>query len=309
MNKLLALLFSFFFINGYAGIEDCYRKLENKLGSGGMKNIDYIYLINLDQRPEKWANCLDQLLPYGILPERFPGIYGWSLSPAVLNDMAVKFQHGMWTGKESVMHFPMDGDGTPQWVFLSGAFYGKGCLSGWTVKGTLGCTLSHLSILKDAYDSGYNTIWIMEDDIAVYEDPHILSDLIEELDQLVGQGGWDALYTDYNFLAVDKSKDLSSQIPSLYWRPDMPYLDVRFLADYTELGEKFVKIGSRMRNHSIIYSRSGIERIVNFYKARNNFLPFDNEIALIPGIRLYTLKKAIVSFNETTSDTRSRYFR
>jgi GR25 family glycosyltransferase involved in LPS biosynthesis len=307
--KMLALFSAIVFIHCYAGIENHYRKLENKLGSSGMENIDYIYLINLDQRPEKWISCLNQLIPYGIFPERFPGIYGWTLSPAVLNEISVQFQHGMWTGKEAVMHFPLDGDGSPQWVFLSGAFNGKGCFSGTTVIGTIGCSLAHLSVLKDAYDSDYKTIWVMEDDIAIYEDPHQLSDLILELESLVGPNGWDVLYTDYNFLYIDPNQDLSSQIPERYWRPDMPYLDVRFVGQHQDVGENFMKIGSRMRNHSMIYSRSGIEKIVNFYRTHNNFLPYDNEIALIPGIRLYTLKRPIVSFNEVTSDTRDRYFK
>jgi hypothetical protein len=307
--KIHALIFGVFLIHSYAGIEDHYQKLEHKLGSSGMENIDYIYLINLDQRPERWVNCISQLIPYGIFPERFSAIYGWTLPPAVLNDMSLQFQHGMWTGMEQVMHFPLDGDGTPEWVFLSGAFYGRGCFSGWSVKGTFGCTLSHLSVLKDAYDSGYNTVWVMEDDIAIYEDPHQLSGLIKELDALVGEDNWDVLYTDYNYLVVDETKEILPQIPGLYWRPDMPYLDVTFLAEHYDVGEKFMKIGSRMRNHSMIYRRCGIEKILNFYRAHNNFLPYDNEIALIPEIRLFTLKKPIVSFNEVTSDTRDRYFK
>ncbi|MFI5334690.1 MAG: hypothetical protein ACHQT8_05960 [Chlamydiales bacterium] len=31
--------------------------------------------------------------------------------------------------------------------------------------------LSHLSILQDAFDSGYETIWVMEDDIEVVRNP------------------------------------------------------------------------------------------------------------------------------------------
>lgn len=303
------LLFICCLIHCYAGIEDHYRKLKNKLGSSGMENIDYIYLINLDLRPERWANCLDQLIPYGIFPERFPGIYGWALSPAELNGIALTFQSGMWTGKESVMHFPLDGDGIPQWVYLSGAFNGKGCFSGWTVKGTIGCSLAHLSVLKDAYDSGYDTIWVMEDDIFIWEDPHQLSDLIKELDTLVGPNEWDAFYTDQNLLVVDPNKDIYSEIPALYWRPDMPYRDVRFLAEHHDVGEHFIKIGSRMRQHSVIYRRRGIEKILNFYRDHGNFLPYDNEIALIPGIQLYTSRKNIVSAREVTSDTRTHYFR
>jgi len=291
-----------------AGIENQYRKLESKLGSSGINNVDYVYLINLDQRPEKWTHSIKQLAPYGIFPERFSGIYGWTLSPEALNDMALKFQHGMWTGREYVMHFPLDGDGTPEFLPLTGACYGKAFFSGWTVKGTIGCTLSHLSVLKDAYDEGYKTIWILEDDIIVVDDPHKLSALLEELDVLVGPEGWDVLYTDFDYLVVDKTKDLASQIP-LMWRPDMPYLNIQFLAEHKDVGGKFMKIGSRMRAHSMIYRRSGIEKILEFYRAHDNFLPYDQEIALIPGISLYVVKNSVVSFNETTSDTRYKHFR
>ncbi|HSX03671.1 MAG TPA: glycosyltransferase family 25 protein [Rhabdochlamydiaceae bacterium] len=302
-----ALFFLLFSLQCYAGIENQYRKLENKKGCVAPRNIDYVYMINLDQRPEKWNRSSLQLSPFGIIPERFPGIYGWTLQPDVLNDMGLKFQHGMWTGREYVMVFPPDKNGEYEFIFLNGACYGKACFSGWTVKGTIGCTLSHLSVFKDAYDSGYQTIWVMEDDIVVVEDPHRLSAVIEDLDALVGSDGWDVLYTDYDCLFVDKEKDLASQIP-LKWRPDMPFLNIQYLIEHQDMGEKFVKIGSRNRAHSIIYRRSGLQKIMDFYKTHDNFLPFDEEISLIPGMRLFVVKKSIVSYHEITSDTRYRYF-
>ncbi len=303
--KIISLLMLSIFC--YAGIEDQYVPLKFKFGCSTIRNVDYIYLINLDSRPERWTNCMNQLAPYDIFPERYPGIYGWTLSPQVLHDMALKFKQGMWSGKECIMHFPLDGDGSPQLLYLSEGFYGKGCFSGWTVKGTIGCTLSHLSVIKDAYDSNYKTVWIMEDDISIKRDPHALSQLIDELDSLVGEDGWDLLYTDFDWLVVDKTRDIASQIP-LYWRPDMPNFNVNLLAEHTELNEHFVKIGSRMRAHSIIYRRCGLEKIVNFYKTHDNFLPYDDEVALIPGIRLYVVREPVVSFHEVTSDTRKRNF-
>ena len=60
----------------------------------------------------------------------------------------------------------------------------------------IGCALSHLSVIRNAYDAGYQTIWVLEDDIAVEQDPHRLSALIDKLDSLVGKEGWDILYTD-----------------------------------------------------------------------------------------------------------------
>ena len=63
-------------------------------------------------------------------------------------------------------------------------------------RGTIGIVLSHLSVLQDALDSGYDTIWVMEDDIQIIRNPRKLSKLIAKLDALVGKNGWDVLYTD-----------------------------------------------------------------------------------------------------------------
>src|ERR1700744_788748 len=66
------------------------------------------------------------------------------------------------------------------------------CLS----RGAIGIVMSHLSILQDAYDSGYETIWVMEDDIEFIRNPLVISDLIDKLDTIVGKSGWDILFTD-----------------------------------------------------------------------------------------------------------------
>ncbi len=304
---LFSCVFFALLIPCHAGIENHYRKLEDKTAGFGVKDIDFIYMINLDQRPERWIQCAMQLAPYGIYPQRFPGIYGWTIPPSILNEIGLKFQHGMWSGFEYVLHFDPHGNGERTYIPLDGKAYGKTVFSGWTVIGTIGCSLSHLSVLYDAYTSGYETIWVMEDDIRILKDPRLLSDLMEELDALVGPEGWDALYTDYDFLVVDKERDLRSQIPMM-WRPDMPLLSIDFLAEHQDVGGKFLKIGSRMRAHSIVYRRCGIKKILDFYREHNNFLPYDQEIALVPGIKLFVVKDTVVSFHEVTSDTRVKHF-
>jgi hypothetical protein len=301
-------LFFFFLMSAlFAKFEDHYRKIEKKTGCRAPRNIDYVYMINLDERPERWIQSMQQLAPLGIIPLRVPGIYGWSLKPDELNDMGVKFQPGMWTGKEAVMVFPPEKNGYWDFVDLGNAPYGTACFSGWTVKGTIGCSLAHLSVLKDAYDSGYETVWVMEDDIFLEDDPHLVSSLIEELDLLTAPDGWDVLYTDFDRLVVNPNQSLESQIP-LMWRPDMPFRDISFLAHHVPLGEKFMKIGSRMRAHSIIYRRSGLEKIIGFYREHDNFLPYDQELALIPDIQIYVVMKSVVSYREKTSDTRLWHF-
>ena len=205
------------------------------------------------------------------------------------------------------MHFPPDGDGTPTFIYLNGGCYGKACFSGWTVKGTIGCSLAHLSVLNDAYNEGFNTIWVMEDDISLEQNPHELSDLIEELDALVGPDGWDVLYTDAMHLVINPDTPIETQIPYL-WRPDMVNLDLNYFAKHQDVGTKFMKIGSRDRAHSIIYRRSGIKKILDFYRAHNNFLPYDVEMSLIPGVNKYVIKRSVVTAFETTTDTRHRHF-
>lgn len=290
-----------------SNIEDHYKQIDFKGASRGPKGIDFVYMINLDNRPERWKEATGLLAPYGIYPQRFSAIYGWTLQPDLLNDISLTYAPGMKIDQEYVMHFPINGGGEPVFIWLGPADYGKGVFSQWTVKGTIGCSLSHFSVLKDAYDSGYETVWILEDDIAIIDNPHKLTDRIQELDDLLGKDGWDVLYTDYDYLVVDTSRDLTPQIPMM-WRPDMPNRDIRFLAEHKDISDELMQVGSRMRAHSMVYRRCGIEKILNFYREHGNFLPYDQELALIPGIRTFVVKNNIVSVFERTTDTRNRYF-
>lgn len=283
-----------------AGPLDHLRPIDERKGGFEVEGIDFIYLINLDQRPERWDNCLKQLFPYGIFPQRFPGIYGWSLPIDVIQDIGLKFAQGMSPGPESVATFSQESQ--PQLVFPQ---YGQTIFSNVATKGAIGCTLSHLSVLKDAYEAGYETIWILEDDIVVLDNPHLLSERIRELDALIDD--WDLLYTDFDRLVLDPNRSVASQF-AMMWRPDMPFLNTEFLRHYTEVNQRFAKIGNRIRTHSIIYRRSGIEKVLEFYREYNMFLPYDNELSLIPDIQLYVLRQNIVSSKEVTSDTRHKNF-
>jgi hypothetical protein len=303
----MKIVLLFFCLHLAADIQDHYKKIEKKIICSSPRNIDCVYLINLDQRPERWLQSIQQLIPYGIVPQRFAGIYGWTLPPEVLNDIGLKFQHGMWSCGQQVMIFPKEYNGAWDFIYLSGAHYGTACFCGWTVKGTIGCTLSHLSVLKDAWDSGYRTVWILEDDFQIVDNPHKLSDRIEELDQLVGVDGWDVLYTDFDYLMTDGKRDVAEQLPWL-WRPDMPHLDLSRFELHIPLNEHFLKIGSRNRAHSILYRRCGIEKIMKFYQTHGNFQPYDQEMAFISDLQMFVLTQSIVTAKEVTSDTRCRHF-
>lgn len=272
----------------------------------GLRNIDFIYLINLDQRAEKLEKCLSQLKPYGISPHRFSAVNGWSLSRGALNDLGVKFLPGMLSG-EWVVYFPLEGQRV--FDFLREECYGKTFFSRWMTPGTIGCALSHLSVLQDAYDSGYQTIWIMEDDILVERDPRLLSSLIDKLNALVGKEGWDILYTDIDTLdkpLYTEENDFESDLKGdlwFFWRPDINLSDRSSFAKRSLLSEDFMKIGSRMRTHSMVISRSGMKKILEFEKRHRLFIPYDHELAIVPDIQMFSLRYDLVTHDVSSSDT------
>ena len=78
---------------------------------------------------------------------------------------------------------------------------------------------------------GYETIWVMEDDIEVLMDPEMISELIDELDALVGKKRWDVFFTDQDIRGSE------GYIPAYgsAARPDMDCSNrARFCKKFTE---------------------------------------------------------------------------
>src|SRR5438445_11681514 len=87
--SILLLAFAYCPLN--AGIEVHFKKPINKYGYHEMRHINYIYMLNLDQRPEKFEKCRLALEPYGIAPYRFSAVNGWTLPLEVINSVGVRF--------------------------------------------------------------------------------------------------------------------------------------------------------------------------------------------------------------------------
>lgn len=272
-----------------AEIEDYFKKVKDKSGSHQMRNIDFIYMINLDQRPEKFESCVKRLNPYGICPYRFSAVNGWELSLEAINNLGIKYQFWM-TGGHWGTFYPMDGDGRAEHeiVQIVGKTYFCHCMS----RGAIGIVLSHLSILQDAYDSGYETIWVMEDDIEIIHDPHILSNMIEKLDGLVGKNEWDILFTDQ-----DTKNQEGHYVPclSFAWRPNFAPSNPNRFVERTNISADFRKIGARYGAYSMIVRRSGMKKLLDFIKSHHIFLPFDMEFYLPADMRFYTVTSDVVS--------------
>lgn len=265
-----------------------FKKIEDKLENEKfqVKNIDFIYLINLDTRPDRWNRCLRQFAPFQIRPHRVAGIDGWKLSQEVFNDIAMEARP------------PMEYDQTVQLSFVVGgapgkpfneSIYGKRCLHGSAPGGGMGGCLAHLSILNDAYLAGYQNVWVMEDDITVKGNPHHLAEYLDRLDQCAP--GWDVLYTDDDCYYT--AHNVRSHCGSAQWlRPGMPMTEA--LIERKAVGSDFFKIGGRTQAHSYIVSRSGLEKILRFVKSSNLFFPFDTELPCIEGLTLYNLRYDLV---------------
>ena len=245
-------------------------------------------MINLDERPDKWKMTSEHLHQFGLYPYRFSAVNGWELSLEALDQIGTKFLPGM-QGLFLGTKYPLDKNFEPVHaiIYEYGQTYFSHCMS----RGAIGIVLSHLSVLQDAYDAGYETIWVMEDDVLAVQDPNRMSELIEHLDRLVGKGNWDVLFTDPDTKANNGryvSCFSAAKKPNFYPKNPNNY------ALREEVSSEFKRIGARYGAYSMILRRSGVELILNFIKEHRLFLPYDMEFYLPVGIRMYAPLNDIV---------------
>ena len=288
MKRILLILISW--LSAFHGeLADHLKKAEGKLPIHRMRNIDFIYMINLDERPEKFAFCKAELGKYGIIPYRFSAVNGWTLPLEVINDVGLKYQPWMTEGQRGTCFLPELGR-SPFYEIMSAV--GRTYFCDQFFLGSIGVVMSHTSVLQDAADSDYDTVWIMEDDIEIIRDPNLLSDLIERLDALVGENGWDILFTDR-----DTKDKKGNYVPCISYakRPNfIPSHPERFAVNQ-QIGLDFRKIGARYGAYSMIVRKSGVKKLLAFMKAHQVFLPYDMDMTLPNTIRLFTVLDDVVS--------------
>lgn len=271
-------------------LEQFFQPAENKIKKHSMSPIDFIYMINLDERPEKFALSAGNLHLYGIYPYRFSAVNGWKLSTADINRVGVKFNPDKSQEKFMASIFK-EIDGVQ---CLSNGFIEKTGETYFAIgmsRGAVGIILSHLSILHDAYNSGYDTIWVMEDDAEIVDDPRQIFGLIQKLDNLVDD--WDILFTD-----TDTKDTTGRHVPcrALAARPNFQISSLSsFFERFYPISDDFSRTGMRYGAYSMIVRRSGMRKILNYYKTYGIYLPYDLDYWLIPDLKMYTVNKDIVS--------------
>jgi GR25 family glycosyltransferase involved in LPS biosynthesis len=288
MIKNLTLIFIAVSCCLYGELENYLKKIKDKDGYFQIRNVDFIYMINLDQRPEKYAHTISELAPYDIVPYRFSAVNGWELSLEDINKVGIIYQPWMKRNLMGTCYLPENNEEPYHEIMhIQGRNYFCHCMS----KGAIGICLSHLSILKDAYDSGYEIIWVMEDDIEVIKDPHLISDAIEKLDALVGRQNWDILFTDQD--TKDKN---GNYVPCMGFaqKPNFNPINPDKFYERVDVSEDFRKIGARYGAYSIIVTRTGMKKLLDFMK-EGIFLPYDMEYTLPDSILFYNVRDDIVS--------------
>lgn len=243
------------------------KSTERKKLKSGIKHVDCIYVINLDKRPEKWLRMKQILKEQKLRGTRFSAVNGWEID--------LKSQ------RELAGNYPMR-----------------------MLPGEIGCLLSHVSVIKDALNCGYKAIWIFEDDIEFVEDPHQISEFIEQLNKI--DPNWDILYTD-----LDSINHLGIQVPALDadFRPD---LDLNYTLDHylkrTPVSRDLMRLGQRYGMYSVLMSRKGMKKVYEFFSHVYLWSAIDIDIHYIPGIREYSTRRDIVSiwWHSTISDTKNQ---
>ncbi|MBS0625112.1 MAG: glycosyltransferase family 25 protein [Verrucomicrobia bacterium] len=265
-----------------------FKKIDDKYEEEKflVRNVDLIYLINLDRRPDRWKRCLEQFLPHKIRPHRVAGIIGWDLTQEVFDDIAMRPKPPMQYDKG--VHFKFVPGGYPSEPFTEAA-YGRPCLHKDAPAGGMGGCLTHYSNIYDGYVSGYNVIWTLEDDVTVKSDPHMISEYISRLNALAPD--WDVLYTDDDdhFTAANVFTHFGG---SRWMRPGRPIPES--MIERKPVGADFFKIGGRTQTHSYLVSRAGMRKILDYIFREKLFVPFDTEIPCVPGINLYNLRYDVV---------------
>ncbi len=287
-GRVVCLVACIFCTAGFANIEKYYRKVEGKSEINRAGNVDFIYMINLDGRPEKYLRAAGALNAYGIYPYRFSAANGWDLTLAQINDIGLKFKSGMKEGMKAI-RYPMDKNFKT--VKEKTGKVGQSYFSPEVTRGAIGILISHLSILQDAYDSGYETIWVFEDDIDVVKDPRLMFERIAQLDAKVGANNWDFLFTD-----VDSQDPDGNYIPCTMYgkKPNYTPLDPKRYKVRKKINDLFQVVGVRYGAYSMIVRRSGMKKMLDYVKTTGVFLPYDIEYCLPRGIKMYTVLDDIV---------------
>ncbi len=232
------------------------KPLEISDQNSGIDLIDCIYVINLDSRPGKWKGIKKQLDDRGLKYNRVSAVNGWEISYEQLKELC-----------------------GPYPIRLK--------------KGEYGCILSHLSVLNDAYKRGFKHIWVLEDDAEFLEEIAQIPHLLKKLSKIDSK--WDVFYTDGSPRYLREGKIVPGVPLAHDPRPDENLPPLEHFIKNNPVSKEIIKIGQRNGTTSMILTRNGIKKILDYFTHVYMWSPIDINMHYIHGIREYVSTKDIVS--------------
>ena len=165
--------------------------------------LPHTYVINLDRDTERYQFMKEQLNRVGMEHERFPAVDGYKLEIEDLSTGEVflgqEIKNGRSLSKKAkyLVHCP-----TTDWI------YNFSRRKQYLKAGEFGCVASHLEVLKDMKEKGYEFALVLEDDV------RFCPGFREEIDVVLHHlpSNWDLCYLYY-------SKNAAQQAKSLYQNP------------------------------------------------------------------------------------------
>lgn len=253
-GSLLFLLMVYFGKGEGAPFQDYLISIDSKETFSGIALVDAIYMLNLDRRPDRLDYMNTILKKYEIQAIRVSACDGRHIPESVIQELT-----GLYY-KDNIFFRNKQRD----------------------YHAAIGCLLSHLSVLHDAYVRGFQIIWVLEDDIKVVGDITKVPDLLTKL--FILDPEWDILYTDVPKKAMVVCPPNNCQLCSRKKRLQIE-----------KQGDLFNLIRWRYGTYSMLISRKGIDKILKYFQSSDIYGPIDNDLHCIPGIREYSIQADIVT--------------
>lgn len=250
--------------------QEAIQKFSSPIGSlsgtSGLQGVDQIYVINLDERPQKWEQIKLLFEAQELSPTRVPAINGWKINKNVINQINY-----------------------------------KGNLHGSLNPGRVGCALSHLKVWMDAIARNFQIVWVVEDDVEFLTSPHVLSQLLADLAKI--DSNWDVLYTDSN--TRDWNGAYADSVLLVPPPPFIEASEEVQNQAITIISQDFAKIGCRHGCYSMLISKNGLKKLYEFHKSYPLWAPIDHSLHYTPNLRQYIVRHNVVTHSneKRVSDT------
>ena len=147
----------FFFMPSKVKISNYLKPLQVKSHETGIAGIDCIYCINLDIRKDKWETVCKEFEKQKIKVNRVSGVNGWTELTKADRKKLLAHEKALKPGQ-------------------------------------IGCFLSHLSVLKNAQEEGFEHILVLEDDVTFLSPIKEVAHYLNRLSQLDPE--WYLLFLD-----------------------------------------------------------------------------------------------------------------